>query len=110
MGALRSVEQALFKFRHVATLFFVHVNVQLMMVWNVCPQTLQDSSPVLVFLSILTETEFSWLQNRHWKVVARASRCCTISRVLARLKDEHNLRTFFLASGLLADLRLPCSI
>lgn len=65
MGALRSVEQVLLKVLHVANLFFVHMNVQLVTVWNVCPQTLQVNSPVLAFLSILTEIEFSWLQNRH---------------------------------------------
>lgn len=43
-------------------------------VWNDCPHTLHVRSPVLLFLSILTITEFSWLQNKHWNVVARGSR------------------------------------
>jgi hypothetical protein len=47
---------------------------QLMPVWNFWPQTLQDRSPRPNFLSSLTTTEFSWLQNKHAKVVARGSR------------------------------------
>lgn len=49
-------------------------DAQLMPVWNFWPQTLQDRSPRPSFLSSLTMTEFSWLQNRQAKVVERGSR------------------------------------
>jgi hypothetical protein len=59
---------------------------QLMPVSNLCPQTLHDRFPVPAFLSSLTITEFSWLQNKQEKVVASGSFCSgsqTGSRFLA---------------------------
>ncbi len=49
-------------------------SVQLIEHWNFWPQTLQSSQPQPVFLSSLTSTDFSWLQNRHVKVVGSGSR------------------------------------
>lgn len=75
--------------------------------WWLCPQTLQDNSPIESFLSlfairmsysfmrvwvtyIFTETAFSWLQNRQSNAVSSL--------------------TFSLVTGLLEDLRLPMTI
>jgi len=44
-----------------------------MFAWNLCPQTLQDKLPTPAFLSSTQVTDFSWLQKRHEKVVARGS-------------------------------------
>jgi hypothetical protein len=44
-----------------------------MFVWKVWPQTLHCRLPTPVFFSMETETDFSWLQKRHWKVVGSFS-------------------------------------
>ena len=51
--------------------------------------TLHDRWPTPAFLSILAVTDFSWLQKRHGKVVARGS-------------------FFFLVGAFAAFFRLPC--
>lgn len=38
--------------------------------WKVCPHTLHSRWPTPTFLSIVHETHFSWLQNRHENVVS----------------------------------------
>jgi hypothetical protein len=58
--------------------------------WKVWPQIWQDREPMPSFLSILTVTEFSWLQKRQEKMMG---------------SEE----PFFLGAGfLVAFLRLPC--
>jgi hypothetical protein len=49
------------------------VTVQLIVHWKRCPHTLHSSEPTPPFLSILTVTEFSWLQNRQVNTVGRGS-------------------------------------
>ena len=46
---------------------------QFIPVWNCWPQPWQESSPMPAFLSNLTDTDFSWLQKRHGKLVERGS-------------------------------------
>lgn len=49
------------------------LDLQLMPVWNCCPQILQERSPTPAFLSNFTVTESSWLQKRQGKLVGRGS-------------------------------------
>lgn len=69
------------------------------------------------FLSSFTRIEFSWLQNRHWKVVDSASFCEALALLLVvhggaahavrRLRD---VVTFFGCAGFFAAfLRFPIS-
>jgi len=81
-----------------------------MPLWNDCPHTLHDSSPIPPFLSSFTVIEFSWLQNRQGKFVARGS-----FYILGKhgANNQASLSevgyTFFGPCGLRDDfLRLPC--
>lgn len=48
-------------------------NPQFIPHWNFCAQILHSSVPTPAFLSNLTETDFSWLQNRQVKMDGRGS-------------------------------------
>ena len=64
---------------------------QLIPDWKLCPHTLHVALPTPAFLSNLTETALSWLQNRQVNAVGSGS------------------FRFFVGAGLLAFLRLPCA-
>ena len=49
-------------------------NIPLIGLWNVWPQDLQLSVPMLVLRSNLTVTPVSWLQKTHLKAVGSGSR------------------------------------
>jgi hypothetical protein len=55
-----------------------------------------------------TETEFSWLQKRHWKVVGSFSDCAT-GQHTTQAMGRWTL-TFLGPWGFFADLRLPYAL
>lgn len=87
-------------------------SLQLMPVWNCCPHTLHSSSPIPAFLSILTDTELSWLQKRHAKVDGRGSFYETSWRSVTKFPragwSTGETNTFFLGGGFDDFFRFPC--
>lgn len=73
-----------------------------MPVWYLWPHTLHDRFPKPSFLSSLITTEFSWLQNRHAKVVGRGSFYSVLAEACAGDRRNHLLRLSWLAAGLLS--------
>ena len=58
-------------------------NIPLIGLWNVWPQDLQLSVPMLVLRSNLTVTPVSWLQKTHLKAVGRGSARVGYTEVIA---------------------------
>jgi len=88
---------------------------QLIPHWNFWPQTRHSSWPTPAFLSSLTVTDFSWLQNRQVKVVGKGSfyrgKFSDVWKERAGLRVAHLLGPLRLARTLLAfahdDVFLP---